>query len=420
MTSNVDPQPVNCSLLYAIIEDGLGRMLEIVKSDDFLFDVNGQTFASTLAEAVLISPKVYQSLHSDRSVRTFTVRDTAIDRFCFSQFLELIRGRDYFALSVDTALLFLPLCRLLGTGRLALILLVSLLSTSGATALTFCDVNIDDCASQFYSYSVDALRLLDKQMLHSLLGSPLLKIKTDDALLNTLIDLGSDYFEFWRYVEVSLLTTEGVSLFVEKLPFDELTIESWVKIGDRLTGGDHKLRSRRATIAFQSVILTEIPPFLAELRSTKWTLLYRGTRDGFSSANFHSKCNGQANTVAVILTTNGFVFGGFTTVVWDSSNSYKGDNTSRSFVFTVKNPRNSEPTKFPISNLQCAIYCHESHGPTFGNHCIYISNNCNANNSSYTALGNSYTNLTGLDGQKIFTGENYFTVKEIEVFSIDD
>jgi hypothetical protein len=226
MTSNIDSQHLKCSLLYAILEDGLSRMLEVVKSDDFTFHVNGQTFSNTLAEAVLVSSKVYQSLHSDPSIRTFTINDTSVDQSCFSEFLEFVRGRDFCTLSTNTALLFLPLCRSLGNEHLALVLLMSFLSTSGVTTFPFFEVNIDNCASQFHSYSIDTLRLLDKQTLHSLLGSPSLKVKTEDAFLNTLIDLGSDYFEFWRYVEVSLLTTKGISLFAEKLPFDELTIDS--------------------------------------------------------------------------------------------------------------------------------------------------------------------------------------------------
>jgi hypothetical protein len=167
---------------------------------------------------------VYQSLHPDPSVRTFTIRNTSFDRSCFSQILEFVHGRDFSALSADTALLFLPLCRLLGNERD---------SPLCAATLPFCEANIDDCISQFHSYSVDAVRLLDKQTLHSLLDPPSLKIKTEDALLDTLIDLGSNYFEFRRYVEVGLLTTEGVSIFVPQLPFDELTFESWVKIAGR-------------------------------------------------------------------------------------------------------------------------------------------------------------------------------------------
>jgi hypothetical protein len=52
----------------------------------------------------------------------------------------------------------------------------------------------------------------------------------------SLIDLGSDYFDFWKYIEVSNLTGDGIVRFVEKNPFDELTELIWERIVDHLRG----------------------------------------------------------------------------------------------------------------------------------------------------------------------------------------
>jgi hypothetical protein len=85
----------------------------------------------------------------------------------------------------------------------------------------------------------------------------------------------------------------------------------------------------------------------------------------------------------------------------------------------VKNSGNIEPHKFKLSNASYAIYSHSSYGPTFGNNKdIYVADNCTANNNSYTYLGGGYVNDTGITGTTVFTGEQYFTVKEIEVFTI--
>ena len=46
---------------------------------------------------------------------------------------------------------------------------------------------------------------------------------------------------------------------------------------------------------------------------SEWKQLYRATRDGFSADDFHTKCDGQSNTLSVIRTTLGFVFGGYAT-----------------------------------------------------------------------------------------------------------
>jgi hypothetical protein len=49
-----------------------------------------------------------------------------------------------------------------------------------------------------------------------------------------------------------------------------------------------------------------------------------------------------------------------------------------------------------------------------------VSDNCNANTNSFTLLGRSYTNDTGLDDETVFTDSADFQVKEIEVFEITD
>jgi hypothetical protein len=149
-------------------------------------------------------------------------------------------------------------------------------------------------------------------------------------------------------------------------------------------------------------------------------LLYRGSRDGFGGSDFHSKCDGVPDTITIILTTDDFIFGGFTSMAWDSSGNDKEDMSRKSFIFSVKNPHNIEGKRFSVSNPERAIYCTSSHGPIFGNHSIYVANECNENTSSYTRLGLGYMNNTGKRGSEFFTGSKYFTAKEIEVFTITE
>ena len=63
----------------------------------------------------------------------------------------------------------------------------------------------------------------------------------------------------------------------------------------------------------------------------------------------------------------------------------------------------------------------KSYGPTFGgNHDLYISNNCLNNNSSYSCLGNAYSDILG-KGYSIFSGNinsGNFKLREIEVFKL--
>jgi hypothetical protein len=160
---------------------------------------------------------------------------------------------------------------------------------------------------------------------------------------------------------------------------------------------------------------------LNQFRDKKWNLIYRGSDDGFGSADFHGKCDGIANTVTVILSTTGCVFGGFTPIAWASNGGHRHDSTKQSFLFQIKDSRNSSPRKFPISSTGYSIYCHSSYGPTFGNGFdIYVADCCNQNTKSHTRLGHGYVNDTGINEYQVFSGEQHFMVKEIEVFSITD
>jgi hypothetical protein len=160
---------------------------------------------------------------------------------------------------------------------------------------------------------------------------------------------------------------------------------------------------------------------LNELKPKQWTLLYRGSDHGFGSSDFHSKCDGKSNTIAIIQTTDDFIFGGFTPITWDSISQYKPDTSGRSFLFSVQNPHNHDFGRIGLKDPRFAIDCHSSYGPTFGNGSdIYVANGCNANTSSYTRLGIGYANNTGINEYQVFTGTQYFTVKEIEVFTLTD
>jgi hypothetical protein len=92
----------------------------------------------------------------------------------------------------------------------------------------------------------------------------------------------------------------------------------------------------------------EIPPLLEEFRAKRFNLLWRGSRDGFTAQEFHRCCDGRANTLTLIADTKGNVFGGFTPVKWESGQKgkWKGDDSLRSFLFTLRNPHGVPVRKF--------------------------------------------------------------------------
>jgi hypothetical protein len=177
-----------------------------------------------------------------------------------------------------------------------------------------------------------------------------------------------------------------------------------------------------STRFLDSQIISEIPDIFTEFRLKQFSLLWRGSRDGFEEEAFHGLCDDRANTLTIILDTNGNIFGGFTPVKWESLKSvYKADDSQRSFLFTLKNPQNIPAKIFElkVERKDRAIYCNSERCPCFWND-LYISDHCNSQNGSYTQLGDSYRNDTVFDGKTIFAGSRYFQVREIEVFHITD
>ena len=171
--------------------------------------------------------------------------------------------------------------------------------------------------------------------------------------------------------------------------------------------------------------------------------IYKATRDGFSVKNIHLCCDEKGETVTVMRTTTGYLFGGYTDVSWssddreqwktgflsssvswssDNSNSWKTSSLSFVFAFTSSGLGN-RPLKLNLSGV----------------------NNCNAvNHGSSLALwfGNSGAmgvldrSPSGLQGHSNFNsghtyqfppdvtdnfwlaGEEKFQLLEIEVFAL--
>ena len=179
---------------------------------------------------------------------------------------------------------------------------------------------------------------------------------------------------------------------------------------------------------FKSQILTGQQPSelikLCEFNpKDKFTLLYRGSIHGFSSNNFHSKCDGKANTLTIIkVCGTSFIFGAFTTAVWDCSNQFKSDPNA--FLFSLTNKEN-KPCKMKIDSNrhQYAIICNSQYGPVFGgspHSDIYIASNANTLMTSCSHLCHNYKHpqyaLGSNEAQSFLAGSYQFQLNDIEVF----
>ena len=93
-------------------------------------------------------------------------------------------------------------------------------------------------------------------------------------------------------------------------------------------------------------------------------------------------------------------------------------STSNSFIFSLRNKEGLGAFKRLVSYPSRAVYWRLGYGPTFGEgHDIYIANNANSTQNSYTLLGHSYPFPSGVqDSNTILAGTHYFTPDDWEVF----
>jgi hypothetical protein len=217
-----------------------------------------------------------------------------------------------------------------------------------------------------------------------------------------------------------------------------LTESLWLSVSDWLAHPPPEI---------DSLIISEFVALFEAFRAKRFKLLWRGSGDGFTASEFHRRCNGCANTLTLIVDTDGNVFGGFTPVKWESSVAgewemvwnmipalerqrrpatpfNKDANSLGSFLFTLRNSHGVSPRKFALKaeKKQWAINCFSDLGPVFYG-CIGVYDNCNANRDSHTRFGTRWSNCTYANDtafNDFLTGAHNFTVKEIEVFEIAD
>jgi protein sidekick len=179
---------------------------------------------------------------------------------------------------------------------------------------------------------------------------------------------------------------------------------------------------------FRSLILINKQPFdllkLCEFNSNhNFKLCYRASEHGFGSKYFHSKCDGLSNTLTIFKASKTeFIFGGFTSAIWESCESGIFKLDPNAFLFSLTN-KDNQPCKMniEIDRNQYAIYCNSKFGPTFGDCDICLTDKASNTSIKFSSdLGNTYNHIQHAYGtneaQSFLAGENNFDLMEIEVF----
>ena len=150
-------------------------------------------------------------------------------------------------------------------------------------------------------------------------------------------------------------------------------------------------------------------------KKLKFTKIYSTKRDGDNASKFHEKCDGKSPTITIFKASKGIRFGGYTTIPWIKSSTWKYFKDNEAFIFSFLYRKKY----MIIDSNQITIGCHEIRGTSFGYDCrdIYIWDNCTKTNEN--TCRNQYSYLTR-ENSELTNGDINFTVSHYEVYLVDE
>jgi hypothetical protein len=205
--------------------------------------------------------------------------------------------------------------------------------------------------------------MLSAEALDEILAGASVSIDSEDDLLERVLSLGDEYRPLVSRIAIRFLSAEGLAILAEHFAFPPECV--FCGIVDSLLPPPPP----PPPLGWNSAIVPDLPKLFEDFKEKQFTLLWRGSRDGFGARAFHRRCDGHPNTLTVILDTDGNIFGGFTPVEWESrkwngntgseNNLPKADPSLKVFLFTLKNPYNLPARRFGLiaGRKHTTIYC---------------------------------------------------------------
>ena len=150
-------------------------------------------------------------------------------------------------------------------------------------------------------------------------------------------------------------------------------------------------------------------------------LVYRASRDGDTSKEFHKRCDNIGPNLTLVMTDKDIKFGGFTYCNWEVPNKdikmndeqgvQKPDNDSFCFSLNLKKIYAHNNDK------NGAIFCCNRYGPTFCEN-IFSINNEMLSKGGYCTRNETSCFSGQMEDYEISGGEKNFNIKELEVFEL--
>ena len=142
----------------------------------------------------------------------------------------------------------------------------------------------------------------------------------------------------------------------------------------------------------------------------EWRLLFRATRDGFTTKEFHDICDGKENTVCFVRTEFDHVCGGFVEKAWSSAlGGYTewAQNCPQAFMFVLR------PTVHVFEQTKkrkCSVGHYHGDAWGFGYNDLVLNN---GKTGSCRVNGNYH-----FSSAEQVAGGTYFKYTDYEVFQL--
>ncbi len=178
-----------------------------------------------------------------------------------------------------------------------------------------------------------------------------------------------------------------------------------------------------STIINNSVAYEErIEKWLATVqRMSKPELIFRASRDGWDSKEFQRHCAGKGATIAIIKTTKGHIFGGYSNIPWTRSRNGSYKRSKVAFLFVLKCAQKINACKMDIikGKESKATYHCTQFGPSFGSGSdLHVASNANAADVNHSTIGNTFQLPQGITDPYFLTGSKLFQISEYEIFQV--
>ena len=174
---------------------------------------------------------------------------------------------------------------------------------------------------------------------------------------------------------------------------------------------DSKIIKTKEEIELLSKRLTS--KYLNKNNKILFNLIYRASRDGDKPYDYHKKCDGKKNTLCIIQTIKGCRFGGYTQYAINSENCNQKDPNA--FIFSLDKNKIYENLK----KGKNAVYHCKGWGPIFRDDAFAVWDKNFFSFDKNTVGTKSQSNYGKMDEDyEINNGEEYFGIKELEIFQI--